>query len=497
MIFILTVLTCAAGAADHDVYAGDSIQAAINSATAGDTICVHAGTYTENVDVNKRLTLRGDGAGVVIVEAASAAEHVFNVTADHVNITGFRVTGATDSQKAGIYLNGLDNSAIANNVVSGNYINIFIVHSSYNMLVDNIVSDGIYTGISMRHSSCYNTLINNNVNSNGGSGIYLYNLCNYTNIVNNTVNSNDINGISMRYSNCYNALINNTANSNGGNGIYLYNLCNYTDVMDNTVNSNGGSGIYLCDICDYTNIINNTVNSNAGTGGIYLYKSGAYTNVIGNTVNSNTCSYGGIIVCMSGYNNILDNTVNSNTCSNPYYCGGITAYSSSNNMIIGNTITNNTNYSIRMRFANDNLIYNNYFTDGADAWSGSNIWNTTPATGPNIVGGHYIGGNYWGDYTGIDADGDGFGNEPYSISGCRDQDHLPLVNSMPMCGDITGDGNIDTVDLLRLLEYVVKGTQVPACIGDIDGNGHINILDVRLLMGHINDSTGYSLNCGC
>ncbi len=65
----------------------------------------------------------------------------------------------------------------------------------------------------------------------------------------------------------------------------------------------------------------------------------------------------------------------------------------------------------------------------------------------------------------------------------------------PICGDITGDGTLDTVDLL--LEYVVKGTPVDACVGDIDGNGHINSLDVLLLMGYINNPAGYSLHCGC
>jgi parallel beta-helix repeat protein len=267
--------------------------------------------------------------------------------------------------------------------------------------------------------------------------------------------------------------------------------------MDNTVNANGGNGIYLYMSCNYANIINNTVNLNDGDGGINIYNSCNYSNIINNTVNSNTCGLGGIFVCMCGYNDISDNTVNSNTCE----YAGITVYSSSNNIIIGNTAINNTNHSIRMQYGVANLIYNNYFTNGVDAFKGSNIWNTTPTTGPNIVGGPEIGGNYWGDYTGTDDDGDGFGNEPYSIldrfTGCFDHDHLPLVSSMPMCGDITGDGNIDTADLLRLLEHVVKGTHVPACACDIDGNGHINILDVRLLMGYINDSTEYPLNCGC
>ena len=213
----------------------------------------------------------------------------------------------------------------------------------------------------------------------------------------------------------------------------------------------------------YNTLINNTVNSNGG-GGIYLY---------------NLCNY----------NNIIDNTVNSNTCM----YGGITVYSSSNNMVTGNTVINNTPYTIHMRFANDNLIYNNYFANNADTFSGSNIWNTTPTTGPNIIGGPEIGGNYWGNYAGADGDGDGFGDEPYNIPGCSNRDHLPLVLPLvlPLCGDITGDGTIDTVDLMRLLRRVVTGTPLANdCVCDIDGSGTINALDARLLMGYIHDPGG-------
>src|SRR2546421_11428070 len=46
-----------------DVMPGQSIQAAIDSASPGDTIVVHPGTYHENVLVNKNnVTLRGSGA---------------------------------------------------------------------------------------------------------------------------------------------------------------------------------------------------------------------------------------------------------------------------------------------------------------------------------------------------------------------------------------------------------------------------------------------------
>jgi len=56
--------------AEWDVYqgAGTPIQDAIDGVGVGDTIYVHAGTYVENVNVYKRLTLIGDG---VIVEVAA------------------------------------------------------------------------------------------------------------------------------------------------------------------------------------------------------------------------------------------------------------------------------------------------------------------------------------------------------------------------------------------------------------------------------------------
>ncbi|MEA1895305.1 MAG: dockerin type I repeat-containing protein [Euryarchaeota archaeon] len=70
----------------------------------------------------------------------------------------------------------------------------------------------------------------------------------------------------------------------------------------------------------------------------------------------------------------------------------------------------------------------------------------------------------------------------------------------PICGDVTDDGNIDTVDLVLLLKHCVNPAGNPLahkCTGDIDGNGHITVLDVRLLMGYLANPTGYSLNGHC
>ena len=70
----------------------------------------------------------------------------------------------------------------------------------------------------------------------------------------------------------------------------------------------------------------------------------------------------------------------------------------------------------------------------------------------------------------------------------------------PICGDVTDDGAVNTVDLVLLLKHCVNPAGNPlahGCTGDIDGNGYINSLDVLMLMGYITNPTGYSLNCPC
>jgi len=70
----------------------------------------------------------------------------------------------------------------------------------------------------------------------------------------------------------------------------------------------------------------------------------------------------------------------------------------------------------------------------------------------------------------------------------------------PICGDVTDDGVVNTVDLVLLLKHCVNPAGNPIaheCAGDIDGNAHINSLDVLMLMGYISNPTGYSLHCGC
>jgi len=82
--------------------------------------------------------------------------------------------------------------------------------------------------------------------------------------------------------------------------------------------------------------------------------------------------------------------------------------------------------------SSSNLIHNNYFNNTNNAYDdGNNLWSTAKTKGVNIIGGPWLGGNYWSDYVGEDMDGDGLGDTllPYNSSGNVQTggDFLPLV----------------------------------------------------------------------
>jgi nitrous oxidase accessory protein len=152
------------------------IQEAINNANDGDTLLVYNGTFSENVIVNRSVSIKSNSGDPddTVIQAANPEEHIFNVTKNNVTISGFKITGAENfvrSPVAGIHLEGVNKNIISNNKLSQNVVGIDLQNSHNNVLENNTAYDN-ERGIRFTNSNS-NTLINNDV-FNNHFGIYFW-----------------------------------------------------------------------------------------------------------------------------------------------------------------------------------------------------------------------------------------------------------------------------------------------------------------------------------
>jgi len=127
-----------------------SIQAAINAAHPGATITVGAGSYYENVVVNKSVTLRGAGTTSVIYPATSmpicaggslcggSASNIILVQADNVTITNFWLKGDNPNVTSGVVVGGEDIEA-RNGIITNHELGVY-----NNLTVSKVKVTGVY-----------------------------------------------------------------------------------------------------------------------------------------------------------------------------------------------------------------------------------------------------------------------------------------------------------------------------------------------------------------
>jgi len=469
------------------------IQDAINQGLPADTIFVYNGLYQENLELFVSLTLVGEDKNLTIIEGDHLSDVVY-VWADDVTITGFTIRySGYDMNEAGIGIDHSRFSRITNNILDSNGdCGIHLYETSSTVISHNIIKNtsniGItiseshnitisentvtqnYEGIQLSYSDNV-TVFRNNITRNTYFGIVLYASHNF--ISENIIDSNykmigdEIYGEGIRiYFEGNNIITHNTITSHGY-GIITYDSPNNTISSNTIINQeNQGPGVYIQQ-SDATRLINNTLSVNEEYG---ILLEGSSSSVISYNQIYSCYGHPAILLTMSNNNNVSWNKAFENGCglslsssdnnsifSNDYYSNGYGIYftsssynrlnknniylnqdegiyllSCSHNLIINNNVSRNHYDGIYLDHGNENSIYhNNFLNNTRNAHdTGANMWDN----------GYPSGGNYWADYTGVDAFSgvgqnepgfDGIGDTPYNISGktpCN-QDKYPLTHT--------------------------------------------------------------------
>ncbi|TFG25786.1 MAG: hypothetical protein EU533_00740, partial [Promethearchaeota archaeon] len=270
-------------------------------------------------------------------------------------------------------------------------------------------------------------ILENNCSNNGHIGIILYENCNNNTIKGNIMHENQNAAISIRVSSENNIIIDNwIANSTGNFAIYLLNS-NYNSFSNNTIQG-CLTGIRI-HATEHTTVMSNNFESNQI--GISL-RHGHYSIITKNIIRDSWNF--GIRSEQTAFCEIHDNLFYNTT-----YDGIRLLDNCRYNEIYSNEIQKSSRYGVNLDDANvhNNTIYRNYLVD--------NDQNAYDDGTDNYWDNGFI-GNYWDDYSGSDADLDGIGDTPYSISGTDGGiDHLPIwffyvLNPIFIDSDATGVG---------------------------------------------------------
>jgi len=208
----------------------NSIIEGIDAVIPGKSVMVAAGTYNEQLIINKSIALQGTSRDNTFITGSSLTGNLIIFEANHVTITGFTIDGDS-STSVGIYFDNYSFINISNNLIKNN-IDYGLNYSNSNPTIENNnIKNNNYSGIDIAAGGegtiRDNSLINN-----------LYGIRTYGNsspeITRNNISNNNT-GIYCRES-ATPVISYNTISNNTGYGILIDNL------LGNSVNPDIGGG---------------------------------------------------------------------------------------------------------------------------------------------------------------------------------------------------------------------------------------------------------------
>ena len=173
-------------------YPYNTISEGLVVATPGESVIVNAGTYNEQLVINKGIILKGLNQDNTFITGNGLTGNLINLAADHITISDFTIEGA-NSTTIGIYFDSFSFININNNLIKDNK-DYGLCYSNSNPTIENNIiknngSSGIEVGtggigeiknnyiISNKYGirTCKDSspkISNNEINNNLDSGIY-------------------------------------------------------------------------------------------------------------------------------------------------------------------------------------------------------------------------------------------------------------------------------------------------------------------------------------
>jgi parallel beta-helix repeat protein len=258
-------------------------------------------------------------------------------------------------------------------------------------------------------------------------------------------------------------------------GIFVDHSIN-NSIIGSTIITDGQEGIYLWSSSGNSIADNNIM---CPGDGVWLVDSSRHNTIVGNNITGSRVAVGFQWDCDS--NNVSGNNIaNSGT--------GIDLIQSARNIFSGNNISGNLWYGVMVSDSTDNRFYHNSFTGNGrhiyidySSSSYSNTWDN----------GYPSGGNYWGNYTGIDlhagpyqneSSSDGIGDTPHTIA-TNDIDQYPLMGEIHDL-DATPQYAVQTICNSTISNFRFNGTAILFNVsGQNDSTGFCRICIPTALMG--------------
>jgi nitrous oxidase accessory protein len=350
-LFALLVAT-SAGAATIPVI--DSVQRAHDLAKDGDTLLLNGGkVFHEHVKITKRLELRGTNNPVIDADASGSP---LTIEAEGVQVCGITVrNGGSDlgAPNAGILIRA-SNTVVENSRVEGGGFGIYLRASDHCRIANNVIVGNTNVANASRGNGIHlwkskSNVIENNFVTGARDGMY-FSYADHNLIATNRVEQTRF-GIHYMYSH-HNQLLGNTLTGNSVGAALMF--ARDCLVEDNRAFANRRHGILLKQVESSRFVRNSVYGQNRG----FFIQQAA-----------------------------LDRFENNLICENDI--GLYLSNGSEKNVFVANAFVRNTD---QIWQPSDEVemgrLASNEFHEGRR-------------------------GNFWSDYTGSDADGDGIGDTPY------------------------------------------------------------------------------------